>query len=332
MATGGAAREHQEGAIVDPLPDALSGSVPAAPVTSWNPSDRTLFEHHPGPMWLYDLDTLRFLSVNDAAVASYGYSRDEFLAMTVDELRAPVVNDDAHKAGDAPNVFRHRRKDGMLMDVLVSSDAIEFDGRRAGLALAQDLTEQHRLEAQLRQAQKMEAIGNLAGGIAHDFNNLLLVIRGYSSILLKSLTDEKLRSSAEQIDNAARQASEFTHQLLAFSRQQVLRPEVTDLNTVVTETLRMLHRSLGEAVHVESELEPALRPVLVDRGQIAQAVLNLAINARDSMNESGSPRSTASSIRAAGTSRCRASRGWGRPSGCTSRPRPRRSRPRASRA
>jgi PAS domain S-box-containing protein len=254
-------------------------------------SYRALFERHPGPMWLYDLDTRRFLTVNEAAVASYGYSREEFLAMTIDKILAPkdetAFREESTKEWDRPNVGRHRRKDGSFLDVLVSSDSIEFEGREAGLVLAQDMTEQRGLEEQLRQGQKMEAIGNLAGGIAHDFNNLLLVIRGYSATLLKQLSDGHLRESAQQIDRAAQRAGEFTHQLLAFSRQQVLRPEVIDLNTVVAETLTMLERSFGGNIQIRSQLEPALEPVLVDRGQIAQAVLNLAINARDAMSEAG---------------------------------------------
>ena len=252
-------------------------------------SYRALFERHPGPMWLYDLDSLRFLTVNEAAIESYGYSREEFLAMTIDAILSPEDETALREAGgaDRPNVRRHRRKDGTFLDVLVSSDSIEFEGRLAGLVLAQDMTEQRGLEEQLRQGQKMEAIGNLAGGIAHDFNNLLLVIRGYCAILLKQLSDEELRDSAQQIDRAAERASEFTHQLLAFSRQQVLRPEVIDLNTVVAETLTLLQRSFGGNIQIESRLEPAIEPVLVDRGQIAQAVLNLAINARDAMSESG---------------------------------------------
>jgi PAS domain S-box-containing protein len=261
-------------------------------------SYRALFEHHPSPMWLYDIDTLRFVAVNDAAIALYGYSRVEFLLMTINDLRARD-GDQAHRAAleaprgnstagwDAADMRRHRRKDGTIIFVLVSSETLEFEGHKAGLVLAQDMTEQRKLEEQLRQAHKMEAIGNLAGGIAHDFNNLLLVIRGYSAMLLKHLSDERDRNSAQQIDNAAQRASDFTHQLLAFSRQQVLRPEVSDLNAVVSETLTMLTRSIGAAVRVDSKLDPNLRSVLVDRGQIAQAVLNLALNARDAMGERG---------------------------------------------
>ncbi len=189
-------------------------------------SYRALFERYPSPMWLNDLETLRFLTVNEAAIASYGYSREEFLSMTIDEIRVAEAAEDTRRNSandpDAPSGSRHRRKDGTFIEVLVSSDSIEFEGHQASLVLAQDMTEQRRLEEHLRQAQKMEAIGNLAGGIAHDFNNLLLVIRGYSAILLKQLTDEHLRDSAQQIDGAAQLAGEFTHQLLAFSRQQVL--------------------------------------------------------------------------------------------------------------
>ena len=249
-------------------------------------SYRALFERHPAPMWLYDLATLRFLRVNEAAIASYGYSREEFLSMTIDKILGPE-DETALREGREASVLRHRRKNGTFVEVLVSSDAIEFEGRQAGLVLAQDMTAQRGLEEQLRQGQKMEAIGRLAGGIAHDFNNLLLVIRGYSAILLSQLRDEELRDSAQQIDSAAERAGEFTRQLLAFSRQQVLRPEATDLNAVVAETLTLLQRSIGGNVQIESDLEPGIGTVLVDRGQIAQAVMNLALNARDAMNEGG---------------------------------------------
>ena len=247
-------------------------------------SYRALFERHPAPMWLYDLATLRFLRVNEAAIVSYGYSREEFLSMTIEKILGPE-DETAVREGREASVLRHRRKNGTFVEVLVSSDSIEFEGREAGLVLAQDMTAQRGLEEQLRQGQKMEAIGRLAGGIAHDFNNLLLVIRGYSAILLGQLSDEEQRDSAMQIDSAAERAGEFTRQLLAFSRQQVLRPEVTDLNAVVAETLTLLQRSIGGSVQIESELEPGIGTVLVDRGQIAQAVMNLALNARDAMSE-----------------------------------------------
>jgi signal transduction histidine kinase len=139
----------------------------------------------------------------------------------------------------------------------------------------------------LRQAQKMEAVGQLAGGIAHDFNNLLGVIRGYSSLILPSLTTDKQRQAVERIDQAAARAAELTGQLLAFSRQQILRPKVSDLNLVVKETLTLLERLIGEDILLESEFDPDLDAVLVDRGQVVQVILNLAVNAREAMARGG---------------------------------------------
>ena len=143
------------------------------------------------------------------------------------------------------------------------------------------------LEAQLRQSQKMEAIGQLAGGIAHDFNNLLMVIRGYSTILLNRNTDEGLAEGLLQIDNAANRATELVRQLLAFSRLQVIRPESSDLNDLVEETLKLLGDSLGEDIELVVELGPAPAPVVLDSGQFGQVILNLAVNARDAMQDGG---------------------------------------------
>jgi signal transduction histidine kinase len=180
------------------------------------------------------------------------------------------------------------RKDGTTINVSLSISPIKnASGEVFGAStIARDVTEQLRLEEQLRQTQKMEAIGSLSGGIAHDFNNLLLVIRGYSGNLLEQLDDEALKENVKQIDNAAQRAAEFTRQLLAFSRQQVLRPEITDLNEVVAETLTLLRHTIEE-VEVESILEEGVQPILIDRGQITQAILNLAINARDAMSDIG---------------------------------------------
>jgi PAS domain S-box-containing protein len=146
----------------------------------------TALESNPQPMWVYDVGTLRFLAVNAAAIAHYGYSREEFLKMTLADIR-PDEDRDALKARVAAagpglersGVWRHRRKDGSLIEVEVSSHPVPFGAQSARLVLASDVTERRRLEQQLRQAQKMEAVGRLAGGVAHDFNNILGVIMGY---------------------------------------------------------------------------------------------------------------------------------------------------------
>ncbi len=301
-------RELEVSVTVTPIKDA-KGTVVAIAASARDVTDqhraasalrrseenyRLVFEHHPSPLWVSDPETHRFLAVNAAAVETYGYSRDEFLAMTIDELRLPEdrgalrqLIDESTLTQVNAGVWRHRKKDGSLMDVSVIVGPTEFEGRAARLALVQDVTMQERLEQQLRQVQKMEAIGSLAGGIAHDFNNILMVIRGYSSILLKNLSDEKHQHQVLQIDQAAERAAELTHQMLAFSRQQVLKPEVTDVNAVVVDALVLLERILGEDITLECDLDPGLGSILVDRSQLSQVILNLAGNARDAMHDGG---------------------------------------------
>jgi len=257
-------------------------------------SYRHLFEDHPSPVWLFDPETLRFLTVNAAAIATYGYSREEFLEMTIADIRpaedreglGELVASLPHERVDM-GVVRHTKKDGTVIDVAISSSATDFEGRAARLVLARDVTEQRRLEEQLRQTQKMEAIGNLAGAVAHDFNNVLMVIRTCSALLLNRLTDGGERQDVQQIDDAAKRGAELTHQMLAFSRQQVLYPQATDLNAMVEETLVLLRRLLGEDVDTVIELDPTVESIVVDRGQLTQVIMNLAVNARDAMPGGG---------------------------------------------
>jgi two-component system cell cycle sensor histidine kinase/response regulator CckA len=153
---------------------------------------------------------------------------------------------------------------------------------------AEDVTERRALEQQLRQSQKMEAVGRLAGGIAHDFNNLLMVISGYSEFLLERLGPEPgLRTPAQEIASAAQRASSLTRQLLAFSRKQMLAPRILDLNGVVTENLKMLTRVIGEDIDLVMTPAVDLGAVRADSGQIEQVIMNLAVNARDAMPTGG---------------------------------------------
>jgi two-component system cell cycle sensor histidine kinase/response regulator CckA len=253
-----------------------------------------LFEDHPSPVWLFDTETLRFLTVNAAAIATYGYSREEFLEMTIADLRPAEDREGlgeliASRLDERVDVglVRHTKKDGTAMHVALSSSTTDFEGRPARLVLAVDMTEQHQLEEQLRQTQKMEAIGNLAGAVAHDFNNVLMVIRTCSGLLLNRLTDAGERQDLQQIDDAAKRGAELTHQMLAFSRQKVLHPQATDLSAVVEETLVLLRRLLGEEVETVSELDPQVESIIVDRGQLTQVIMNLAVNARDAMPGGG---------------------------------------------
>ena len=165
---------------------------------------RLLFEASPLPMWVYDADTLQFLAVNEAAVRHYGYSQEEFLALTIADIRPredveALIADLENRGGPgsaAPGTWRHRKKDGTLIDVEITAGKVRFEGRQAALVLAHDVTDRLRLEERLAQAEKMEAIGRLAGGVAHDFNNLLTVISGYTEILLSQARDHRPRAAA----------------------------------------------------------------------------------------------------------------------------------------
>jgi PAS domain S-box-containing protein len=377
---------------------------------------RLLFQNSPLPMFVYETDSLTFLAVNEAAVKSYGFSRSEFLGLTLKDIRPPE---------EGPYLIRrltsdpinhhaavHRKKDGTLIDVEIAAHSIEWFGKRARMVIAEDITERvraehaireseakfrtlaesspyailiardtqivfanraaeeitgycmrellqldplcivspaHRdmvgekraqrrqgsreaqrfevrfttkngtekwmdvttnaityegqpailvnamdvterkaVEDQLRQSQKMEAVGRLAGGVAHDFNNLLMIMRGYADLILDTEeADDATRRNAEQITKAAERAAGLTQQLLAFSRKQVLAPQVLDLNQVVAGVDKMLRRLIGEDIELITSAAADLWPVKADPNQIEQILLNLSINARDAMPKGG---------------------------------------------
>jgi PAS domain S-box-containing protein len=183
-----------------------------------------------------------------------------------------------------------RRKDNTTTVVRISGRSVTNggSGRQVFELFAEDVTERRVLEHQLRQSQKMEAVGRLAGGIAHDFNNLLMVISGYSEFLLERLGAEPhLRGPAQEIAGAAERASSLTRQLLAFSRKQMLAPRIVNLNEVATENIKMLTRMIGEDIDLVMTAGPNLWPVRADAGQIEQVIMNLAVNARDAMPSGG---------------------------------------------
>jgi two-component system, cell cycle sensor histidine kinase and response regulator CckA len=234
----------------------------------------------------------RILEANQALAAMYGYELADVLGRHALELAAPesreLVCHNIRSGYDKPYEAVGLRKDGTMFPVELHGKAIPYQERMVRVTLIRDLSERKHLEAQLRQAQKMEAVGRLAGGVAHDFNNLLTVISGYSDLLLSELDPgDPLHRHAAAINNAAARATGLTRQLLAFSRRQVLQPTALDLNAVVTETGKMLQRLIGEDIALVTTLDPALGRVNADPGQLEQVILNLAVNARDAMPEGG---------------------------------------------
>ena len=248
-----------------------------------------IFERSILPKVILD-DTRRIVDANGAATELVGLARDDVLGLTIDDLLpgSPVARlwQRFVSTGTMEAEASLRRPDGHERIVEFAATANVRPGRH--IAVVRDLTKQKELEEQLRQAQKMEAVGRLAGGIAHDFNNLLTAIAGYSDFLIDGIEDDRLRRHAEEIRKASARAAALTGQLLAFSRRQVLQPRVLDLNDVVSDMDMMLRRLIGEDVELVALLEPALGAVRADPTQIEQVIVNLAVNARDAMPNGGS--------------------------------------------
>lgn len=381
-----------------------------------------LFSANPYPMWTYDRTSLRFLDVNRAAVQLYGFSREEFLRMTLVDIRPPeeasaLLEMIARKHDEfiRPGVWRHRRKDGSIMLVTIAACQYEQDGQNRELVVAvdntekcrmeealraseaalkalvdnapfgiaqssldddrlntvnpallgllggysyeeskalhtgaqiyadpkerdrlievlrrsgkvtgwetsfrrrdgtlvpvritallsgggdgrpglfskyiEDLTQQSALEQQVRQVQKLEAVGRLAGGMAHDFNNILVVIKLSTDLLLSQITPDSICSKPLlQISHAADKAAALTKQMLAFGRQQIMQPRIININSVVSETTHMLRRVIGEDIDLVTTLAQTVENSRLDPDQLTQVILNLAVNARDAMPHGG---------------------------------------------
>jgi two-component system, cell cycle sensor histidine kinase and response regulator CckA len=261
-----------------------------------------LFGNNPLPMWVFDVESLAFLEVNEATVRHYGYSRDEFLSMTIMDIlpaeAAPGLHHGLESSGTQRGdvaLAQHQRKDGSIIDMELRSREMELGGRRARLVLATDISERtrtraalHQSEEQLRQAQRMDAAGRLAGGVAHDFNNLLTTIRGFSDLLLRDLGEhDTKRKDLEQIRKAADRGALLTRQLLSFGRLQSAEPRAIELNAVVKNMEGLVQRLIGADIRLVTELRPGLAEVRIDPGQVEQVLVNLVLNARDAMFAGG---------------------------------------------
>jgi PAS domain S-box-containing protein len=249
-------------------------------------------------MGVYIMQGDRLVYVNPKAADLIGYTQQELLDAPwafsfVHEHDRALVKDQLARLGQdgVPSVHltvRGVRKDGEIVQVEAFCSMTEFGGQPAVLATVNDISDRVKLEDQLRQAQKMEAVGRLAGGIAHDFNNLLTAIRGNAELMSHRVKqDPAMAAEVDEILHAADRAASLTRQLLAFSRKQVLQPVPLDINEVVGGVARMARRLIGTDVQLRLDLGTSVSQVLADPAQVEQVMLNLIVNARDAMPSGG---------------------------------------------
>ncbi|HEX7599636.1 MAG TPA: PAS domain S-box protein, partial [Polyangia bacterium] len=255
---------------------------------------RTLFDSAGDAIFIYNAMG-RILASNAATSQHYGYSQHELQSMTVEMIAAPEQSLQAPgriaqmlEKGSLQFETQHRHKDGRAIAVDVNARQITWGGQPATMSICRDITERKRLEEQFQASQKIEAIGRLAGGVAHDFNNLLTVILNYTEFAIEKVhKDDPIREALEEVKKAGARAAALTRQLLAFSRKQVLTPQLLDLNQLVANLEKMLRRLIGEDIHLQQRLASDLGTIKADPGQIEQVIMNLVVNARDAMPDGG---------------------------------------------
>ncbi|HUP61301.1 MAG TPA: PAS domain S-box protein [Thermoanaerobaculia bacterium] len=257
---------------------------------------RLLFDRNPHPIWVFDLETLSFLAVNEAAVRHYGYSREEFLKMTILDIRpaeeVPELLRVLREEPESPaprvyGVFKHRIKGGALIDVEIASSEIMFAGRAAGLVLAADVTEKRRLEQQFFRAQRMESIGTLAGGVAHDLNNLLMPVMLGVTLLRRDETSERKLRALENMERSAKRGKDLVQQVLSFARGIEGSRVPVHVGDVAGEIGSIVESTFPKSLSFEIDVPRDLWLIDGDPTQVNQVLLNLCVNARDAMPKGG---------------------------------------------
>jgi two-component system, cell cycle sensor histidine kinase and response regulator CckA len=263
---------------------------------------RFLFDSNPLPMWAWDAETMDVLAINEAAIETYGYDRDHFLSLKIVDLLDPEelprfsgarlpFSESRQRAG----TWMHRTRSGRPIEMEVVTTSSRRLGRASWLSVGIDVTKRReaeralaRSEEQLRQSQKMEAIGTFAGGISHDFGNLLTGMLGYCDLLLTQVPRESpMWDDVQEIRALAMRGTELSRQILAMSRRQIIQPVVLDPNDVVKGLDRLLRRLIGENIELTTRLEANVGTARADVAQLEQVLLNLVSNARDAMPNGG---------------------------------------------
>jgi two-component system cell cycle sensor histidine kinase/response regulator CckA len=260
-----------------------------------------MFNNNPFPSFVYDSETLKIIDINNIAIEHYQYPREEFLALSIKEIQPSedIPSLMEHFAKTDPSQdgkpWRHKKKDGSIINVEITEWALNVTGKKYRIAIIKDITERNRaekekekLQIQLFQSKKMEAVGQLAGSVAHDFNNILTSLIGYGSLLKMEIPeDSPLRLYVEEILSSADKAANLTQSLLAFSRKQTISLKSCNLNDIIIGLEKLLKRLLMEDIELKINFTEKKLIILADLAQIDQVIINLSTNARDAMPNGG---------------------------------------------